>query len=420
MSFTNPAGEPANESARFATLNQHSTWYSLPEEAFDDLTSLASLICGAPFALVSLADSGRTWLKSNVRLTASQTSKLVGFCSRIVLSDRLLIIPDAAADERLASHPLVTFAPNLRFYAGMPLIAAHSQRIGTLCVIDTCPRNLDEVQAAALERIARTVTTQLELRRSVRQTSSVVRSLRNIQWYTQTQVTERTRQLAAANHSLQLLTGQLMQAQEVERRRIARELHYETGQVLTALNMTIDGMAKQSPGNSNGFAECKKLVDLAISEIRNLSYLLHPPLMDEVGLSSAVGEYVRGFEKRSGISVQVKVSQEIGRLEPDQEIALFRVVQESFVNIHRHSGSRTASVALDVVDNAVVLEIRDHGKGFPTGLEDSHFGLGIRSMQERLRNFGGSLQVESCEAGTTIRAELPRAPAPGLFVQQSA
>jgi len=112
MSLTDPAGEPANEAARFATLNQHSTWYSLPEQAFDDLTSLASLICGAPFALVSLADSGRIWLKSNVRLTASQTSKLVGFCSRIVLSDRLLIVPDAAADERLASHPLVTFAPS--------------------------------------------------------------------------------------------------------------------------------------------------------------------------------------------------------------------------------------------------------------------------------------------------------------------
>jgi signal transduction histidine kinase len=185
--------------------------------------------------------------------------------------------------------------------------------------------------------------------------------------------------------------------------------------------MTIDGMAKQSSGHSSGFAECKKLVDLAISEIRNLSYLLHPPLMDEVGLSSAVEEYVRGFEKRSGISVQIKVPERIGRLEKDQEIALFRIVQESFVNIHRHSGSRTASIALHVVDSAVVLEIRDHGKGFPAGLEDStHFGLGIRSMQERLRNFGGRLQVESSKAGTTIRAELPRARAPGLFVLQSA
>jgi len=177
--------------------------------------------------------------------------------------------------------------------------------------------------------------------------------------------------LAAANRSLQLLTRQLLKAQEDERRRIARELHDETGQVLAALSMTIDGMQTHSSGAYRArFAECKELLRTAISEIRNLSYLLHPPLMDHVGLSSALAEYVRGFEKRSGIRVKVEVSEEVGRLEQDREIALFRIVQESFVNIHRHSGSPTASVSLSAVNDAVVLEIQDQGKGFPAGSDD--------------------------------------------------
>src|SRR5579863_5437809 len=420
MISADPAGDAAEESARLVTLDHCSDQYSLPEEAFDDLTGLASLICGTAVALVSLADSGRIWFKSEVRLTASQISQVVGFCSSIPLGDCLLIVPDA--DEHLGSHPLVIDDLNFRFYAGMPLITPSGQRVGNLCALDIVPRNLDDHQVAAMERIARTVVTQLELRRSVRQTGSVVRSLRNIQWYTQTQVAERTKQLAAANCSLHLLTGQLMQAQEIERRRIARELHDETGQVLAALSMTIDGMLKRSSAaDRTGFVQCKEFINLAISEIHNLSYLLHPPLMDETGLSSAVAEYVRGFEKRSGISVQVDVSEKIGRLEQDHEIALFRVIQESFVNIHRRSGSRTATVALDVVDSAVVLEIRDHGKGFPATPGDStHSGLGIRSMQERLRNFGGTLQVQSCESGTTIRAQLPRTRAREPFLQQSA
>jgi signal transduction histidine kinase len=393
-----------------------------PEDAFDDLTNLASLICATPIALVSLVDSGRIWFKSKVGLNVTEIPRIDGFCSSVILSDQPLIVPDAADDDRLASHPLVTSAPNIRFYAGAPLITASGQRVGSLCVIDTVPRHIDDDQASALQSIARAVVTQLELRHSVSQSAASVRWLRDVHLYTETQVSERTRQLAAAHHSLQLLTHQLMQAQEDERRRIARELHDETGQLLAALNMTLDGMLTQSTHrNRAGLAQCKELLLLAISEIRNLSYLLHPPLMDEVGLSSAVAEYVRGFERRSGITVQIEVSEELGRLEQDREIALFRILQESFVNIHRHSGSSTASVALSADENSVVLEIRDHGKGFPVDSGDSsHFGLGIRSMRERLRNFGGNLQLRSNASGTTIRAELPRVFSPALFSEHSA
>jgi signal transduction histidine kinase len=412
---------PSEESARLAALRQYSLLDTRPEDAFDDLTNLASLICATPIALVSLMDSGRIWFKSKVGLNVSEIPRIDNFCSSVILSDQLLIVPDAAADHRLASHPLVKSAPKVRFYAGAPLITASGQRIGSLCVVDTVPRQIDDDQASALQSIARVVVTQLELRHSARQSAASAQWLRDLHLHTETQVSERTKQLAAAHQSLQLLTRQLMQAQEDERRRIARELHDETGQLLAALNMTVDGMLTEpSDRNRTGLEQCKELLMLAISEIRNLSYLLHPPLMDKVGLTSAVSEYVRGFERRSGITVQIEVSEKLGRLEQDREIALFRILQESFVNIHRHSGSSTASVALSANENSVVLEISDHGKGFPVDPGDSsHFGLGIRSMRERLRHFGGNLQLRSSTSGATIRAELPRVSSPALFLEQS-
>jgi signal transduction histidine kinase len=130
--------------------------------------------------------------------------------------------------------------------------------------------------------------------------------------------------------------------------------------------------------------------------------------------------YARGFEKRSGVSVQVEVSQEVGRLEENREIALFRIIQESFGNIHRHSGSYTASVKIFCLEGDIVLEIRDRGRGLPRDSGDKiNFGVGIRSMQERLREFGGSLQIESNGAGTTMRAVLPRQSSLGLASERT-
>jgi GAF domain-containing protein len=193
-----------------AELHRHSVSDCRPEGAFDELTNLASLICTAPIAFLSLADSGRIWCKSKVGLSASQISRIDGFCSSVILSDGLLIVPDVTADDRFASHLLVAFAPNLRFYAGAPLITARGQRIGFLCVIDTVARQIDEDQSAALQSIARTITSQFELQRSANQSVEAEQLLRDIQSRTESQIAERTSQLSAAHHSLQLLTRQLM------------------------------------------------------------------------------------------------------------------------------------------------------------------------------------------------------------------
>jgi signal transduction histidine kinase len=235
-------------------------------------------------------------------------------------------------------------------------------------------------------------------------------------------VQERTAELASSNESLQRLSGQLIRAQDDERRRIARELHDSTGQVLAALSMILSQMQKDSsPANTRKFEECRDLIASAASEIRNLSYLLHPPLIDEVGLASAVAEYVQGFQKRSGLTVQFEISRDVGRLDGNREITLFRIIQESLGNIHRHSGSSTATVKLFCLENDVVLEIRDQGHGLPNGSDGrSNAGVGIKGMQERLRPFGGTLRITSDGTGALVKVVLPRALSLSLAADQKA
>ena len=183
--------------------------------------------------------------------------------------------------------------------------------------------------------------------------------------------------------------------------------------MLAALSMNLNKMRRSSsPENFAKFAECIDLISRASTEIRNLSYLLHPPLMDEFGLRSAVMEYVEGFESRSGLKIAVDVSRDVGRLDGNREIALFRVIQESLGNVHRHSGSLTASIRIFRSGEDLVLEIGDQGRGLSGGAEANlKSGVGVRSMKERLRPFGGDVSIESTGSGTTVRAVLPNAPA---------
>ena len=222
-------------------------------------------------------------------------------------------------------------------------------------------------------------------------------------------VQERTAELAFSNQSLQRLSGQLLRVQDEERRRIARELHDSTGQVLAALAMTLGQMQKDSsPANLSRFEECMQLITAATAQIRNLSYLLHPPFIDELGLASALADYAQGFEKRSGLRIQVEFSAEVGRFDKECEIVFFRIIQESLGNIQRHSGSHEATIKIFAVGNDLVLEIHDRGCGMPADIPGKNFGVGIRSMQERLRPFGGTLLIQSNGAGTMVKAVLPR------------
>lgn len=220
-------------------------------------------------------------------------------------------------------------------------------------------------------------------------------------------ITERKR----AEDELQELSGRLLQLQDDERRKIARDLHDETGQNLVALSSTLGHLRASVPNTSRrlrkSIAQCQELADVCIREIRTLSYILHPPMLDEAGLEDAIRHYVTGFSERTGIKVKLAISPNFGRLAQEQETALFRVMQESLVNARRHSGSTSAVILLDRMRQGVVLQISDQGSGIQgdgKGELNLPGGVGIQSMRERMKQVRGQLEIESSPNGTTVRA----------------
>jgi PAS domain S-box-containing protein len=212
------------------------------------------------------------------------------------------------------------------------------------------------------------------------------------------------------------LSGRLLQIQDQEGRRIARELHDGLGQLLTALKMNVSQVLKEKDKLSVNTARCveenSQLIEQGLTEIRTLSYLLHPPLLDELGLPSALKSYIDGFAERSKIGVTLQLNSDLGRLEKDQELCLFRVAQECLTNIHRHSGSATALVRLSRSSSQIELEIKDHGRGLPVEIQSKIAsgvspGVGFRGMRERVSQVGGALMVQSNGNGTSVLVKLP-------------
>jgi len=207
----------------------------------------------------------------------------------------------------------------------------------------------------------------------------------------------------------------LMKAQDEERRRIARELHDSAGQTLTVLGLSLAQLVERAqviaPELAKEGKEIEEVVQQLHREIRTTSYLLHPPLLDECGLASAVNWYVEGLTRRSGIAIELDVPNPLGRLPGEMELAIFRFVQECLTNIHRHSGSKAASIRIFAETETLRAEVSDQGKGISPErlalLRSGGAGVGIKGMQERLRQFGGTMTIESNGAGTCVVASLP-------------
>ncbi len=224
-------------------------------------------------------------------------------------------------------------------------------------------------------------------------------------------ITERKR----AEEELLRLSGQLLRSQDEERRSIARDLHDSTGQNLVVLAASLAQLQDSIPSASRKsrmlVSESQALADQCIREVRTLSYLLHPPMLEEAGLEDAIGLYAEGFTKRSGIRVQLEVSPQLGRLERDTELTLFRVVQESLTNVQRHSGSPQAKIRIGRDPGKITLEISDSGSGIPgngpNGKSPLGLGVGIASMQERVKLIGGRLEIDSSYSGTMVRVTVP-------------
>lgn len=214
--------------------------------------------------------------------------------------------------------------------------------------------------------------------------------------------------------TLAQLSGRLLELQDEERRRIARELHDTTGQNLGALSISLSILkATVDPAAREALQESIALADSCVREIRTMSYLLHPPLLDELGLVSALRAYSGGYVERTGIQLELDLPAHLPRLPQAVEIALFRIVQEGLVNIHRHSASPAAILRLKYEPGRVHLELADRGRGLPPGTLDwdvasaSRIGVGIAGMRERARQLGGLLTIASGKTGTTLRVVLP-------------
>lgn len=240
------------------------------------------------------------------------------------------------------------------------------------------------------------------------------------------EVRARTRELEERNtdvmrqaEQLRELSWQLLRAQDEERRHIARELHDSAGQTLTVLGMDLAALVQKTGRNSPELATRAEKIQETVRqlhrELRTTSYLLHPPLLDESGLSSALSWYVQGVIERSGLEITLDISPELGRLPNDMELVIFRLVQECLTNILRHSGSKTAEIRVTREPGSVTVEIKDQGKGVSATrlaeIQGKGSGVGIRGMRERLRQFGGNLEIESGDPGTRIFVKIPVASA---------
>jgi signal transduction histidine kinase len=226
-------------------------------------------------------------------------------------------------------------------------------------------------------------------------------------------ISVRLAERAQRTSSLKQLTADLMRVQDDERRRIARELHDSVGQYLAALKMNLGQIERSRATVDKALLEdSRQLLDQCLSETRTISHLLHPPLLSENGLRSAAQWYVEGFSQRSGIRVLLHIDAGLGRLEQDVETALFRVLQESLNNVHRHSESEMAEVGIEVEDGKVLTTIRDFGVGF----DSQHLrevkngrsrGVGLTGLRERISALGGSFEVTAADPGTLIKVALP-------------
>ncbi len=237
-------------------------------------------------------------------------------------------------------------------------------------------------------------------------------------------VKQRTQELEEKNavlleqaETVRELSGRLLRAQDEERRRIARDLHDSSGQILVAVQMNLtpieEEARKMNADFAKGIRDSIDLVEQLSKELRTVSYLLHPPLLDEAGLPSALRWYVDGFAERSKIAVQLDLSPDLGRLPREMEMTMFRIVQECLTNIHRHSGSKEATIRVARSAHGVCLQIQDKGRGMlvsnngGSSLKLAKAGVGIQGMRERVKQLGGQLEIQSSENGTVVTAGFP-------------
>lgn len=263
------------------------------------------------------------------------------------------------------------------------------------CFYDVTQRK--QTEEALRESIAKRIRVEEDLRLANEKLESVVQ-----------------KRTAALRH----LSAKLMRSQDEERRRIARNLHDSLGQYLASIKMNLESLSRaDAPNKDAALADALESIERSVTETRTLSCLLHPPLLDEVGFGFAARWYTEEFAKRSGIEVKLDLPSGIDRLPELVEIALFRILQESLTNVHRHSGSSSVEISLTATEKHALLRVRDFGRGMPARLlqgelNDGQVGVGLSGMRERVMDLGGSFDIDSNSSGTAIIVALPLAVPP--------
>lgn len=371
---------------------------------------LAAVVDSSDDAIITKNLDGviMSWNKSAERLFGHTSEEAVG-------KHIFLVIPEERRDEETQIIERIRRGERVNHF--------ETQRIrkdGTLIDLSLTisPVKDGSGQVIGASKIARDITETKRVEQVLRQSEENLRAVTNS---LETQVQTRTMELERRNadifeqaEQLRELSNQLLKIQDDERRHIARELHDSAGQIIAALGMNLADItqrANNNPALAKALEDTQNLVQQLNREIRTTSYLLHPPLLDESGLSHAIQWYIQGFKERSGLDVELIVSDDLGRLPADVELSIFRIVQESLTNIHRHSGSKAGRIRLSRDADGISLQIQDYGKGLSAerlaAIKANRAGIGLSGMRERVRHFKGQMDIQSNGTGTTISVGLP-------------
>lgn len=308
-----------------------------------------------------------------------------GFCSAIEGQGRALTAGDITSDPLFVVHREAALREGLRMASFRPILTIEKEILGALALSYPQHTHWPTPDAETIERAVHLAAIAIECHRN--------------------------------EQGLREFSKRLSQSQDDERRRIARELHDSTGQKLSVLAMNLALARNQISSTETTFhkmlAECSTITRDVSDEIRTLSYMMHPPLLDECGLDASIAMYSRGINRREGLKVKLDIPRGLPRLSEEAELTIFRIVQASLTNIHLHSGSSKATVKIERIRDGLAVTISDHGRGIPIGVLDQSAlgqgaGVGIAGMKERVKYLGGRLEIESSESGTRVRATIPR------------
>jgi signal transduction histidine kinase len=405
VTHVSAAPRPANDPQRLEALRRYDLLDTPAEQAYDDLTQLASFICGTPISMVSLVDQHRQWFKSRVGITAQETARDVAFCAYAIMQDEVFVVCDAVADSRFAKNPLVTVDPHIRFYAGAPLVTADGYALGTLCVMDRVPRTLSESQHDALQALSRQAVAQMELRRHVHDLTEAYRRLQ----------------------TLDQLKSEFVST-------VSHELRTPLTSIRGGLQLVLDtpdGVANPDDREllTRALANAERLMRLTsdvldLSRIESCRLELRRASCSVAQLVRTACDNVAGLPNSTG-RVRARVAPDVGCVDVDSD----RIVQV-LVNLLSNALKFSPASAMVRIDarkrgSQVEIAVRDQGPGITA--EDlarlfqpfqrlastrqiGGTGLGLAITKGLIEQHGGSIAVDTCPgAGATFTISLPRA-----------